>query len=57
MCYDFTYLPILEGDIIRITNYEYDKYSSISAWGKPGGSCDEKVKEKSRKKKGRHVEL
>ena len=29
-----------------MTNYDYDKYFSISAWGKPGVSCDAKVKEK-----------
>ena len=32
----FTYLFILEGYIIRITNYYYDGYFSITAWGKPG---------------------
>ena len=37
-------LPILEGDIIRITNYEYDQYFSIYAWWKLGVSCDAKVK-------------
>ena len=41
--YHFTSLPILEGDIIGITNYDYDKYLSISTWGKPGGSCDKKL--------------
>ena len=42
----FTYLTILEGYIIRITNYDYDTYFSISEWVKSGGSCDTKVKEK-----------
>ena len=40
--YHFTSLPILEGAMIRITNYEYDKYFSIYAWGKSGGPCDAK---------------
>ena len=42
--YHFTCLPILEGYVISITSYEYDKYFSTGAWGKPGGSCDAKVK-------------
>ena len=29
--YYFTCLNILEGDIIKITDYDYDKYFSISA--------------------------
>ena len=33
----FTFLPILEGDIVNISNYDHDKYLSISAWVKPGG--------------------
>ena len=40
----FTCLPILEGDILRITNYDYDIFFSIAAWGKSGGSCDTKEK-------------
>ena len=35
--YHSTRLPILEGYIIRITNYDYDKYFIIKSWGKPGG--------------------
>ena len=35
--YHLTCLPILEGDTIRITNYDHDKYFSISTWGKSGG--------------------
>ena len=31
-------------DIVRIKNYGYDKYFSIYAWRKSGGSCDAKVK-------------
>ena len=42
----FSCLPILEGDIVRIINYEYDKYFSIDAWRKSGGTCDTKVKVK-----------
>ena len=34
--------------IKRITKYDYDKYFSIYAWGKSGGSCDAKVKEKKK---------
>ena len=48
--YNFTFLPIFEVGIISITNNDYDKYFSIEAWGKPGGSCDAKVKEKHQKK-------
>ena len=36
--YHFAYLPILEGGIVRISNYDYDKYFSIDAWVKSGGS-------------------
>ena len=43
-------------DIISITNYDYDRYFSISAWGKLGGSCEAKVKENHQNKKGRNVE-
>ena len=28
--------------MISITNYEYDKYFIIAAWGESGGSCDAK---------------
>ena len=49
--YNFTCFPINEGYILRITNYGYDKYFSISAHGKSGGSRDEKVKVKYQKKK------
>ena len=49
--YHFTCLPILEGYIIIITNYEYDKYFSISTWGKSGASCDIKTKKKNTRKK------
>ena len=45
----FTCLLILEGDIVKITNYDYDKYFCIAAWIKSGGSCAEKLKEKTRK--------
>ena len=48
--YHFNCLPILEGDIIRITNYDYDIYFSISVWGKSDGSCDAEVKVKYQKK-------
>ena len=51
--YHFTCLPILEGDIVRIANYDHDKRSSIHAWGKSAGSCDAKFKEKHQKKKGK----
>ena len=51
--YHFTYLPILEGYIIKITNYYYDKYFSIDAWENLGVSCDAKVKLKYHKKKGK----
>ena len=47
---NFTCLPILEGDIVQIKNYDYDKYFSISAWRKLGGTYDTKVKEKYQKK-------
>ena len=47
--YHFTCSYILEGNIVHIINYEYDKYFSISAWGKSGVSCDSKVKEKYKK--------
>ena len=53
----FTYLPILEGDIIIITNYDCDKHLSIATWGKSGRSYDAKVKVRYLKKKGRNVEL
>ena len=49
--FHFTFLPILEGDIVRISNYDYDKYFSIYAWGKSGGTCDIKVKENTRETK------
>ena len=49
--FHFTFLPILEGDIVRISNYDYDKYFSIYAWGKSGGTCDTKVKENTREKR------
>ena len=45
----FTCFPILEGYITRITNYDYDKYLSISTWGKLCGSCDEKLEIKHQK--------
>ena len=44
-------MPELEGDIVWITNYEFDKYFIIDAWVKSGGSCDVKVKERYKKKK------
>ena len=47
--YRFTCLPILEGGIIRITFYDYDKYFSIAAWRKLGVSCDAKEKVKYQK--------
>ena len=49
--FHFNCLPILEGDIVRISNHDYDKYFSIYAWGKSGGTCDTKVKENTRKTK------
>ena len=51
MVYHFTCLPIMEGDIMRIINYDYDKYFSISAWVKSVGSCDAKVKGKKQNSK------
>ena len=51
-----TCLNILEGDITSITNYDYYKYFSISAWGISGGSCDAKEKDKYQKKKGINIE-
>ena len=45
----FTCLPILEGDIISMTNYDYDKHFSISAGGEYGGLCDAKVRGKYQK--------
>ena len=47
--YHFTCLRIPERYIIRITKYDYDKYFSIAAWRKLGGSCDAKVKGKPQK--------
>ena len=44
--YHFTCFTVLEGDIVRIRNYDYDKYFKIAAWGKSGGTCDAKVKDK-----------
>ena len=41
--YHFTYLPLLEGYIVHIKNYDYDKYLSIDAWVKSGEKCDAKV--------------
>ena len=41
--YHFTCFIILEGGIVQIANYDYDKYFSIYAWGKSGGSCGAKV--------------
>ena len=46
----FICLSILEGGIIRITNYDYDKYFSFAARGKLDGLCDTKLKEKYKKK-------
>ena len=39
----------MEGDIVIIKNYDNDKYFSIAAWGKSGGTYDEKVKENTGK--------
>ena len=37
---------------------DYDKYFSIESWGKSGGLCDSKEKEKHQKQiKGRNVDL
>ena len=47
----FTCLPITKGCIVQITNHDYDKYFSISALEKSGGTCDPKVKGKYQKKK------
>ena len=49
--YHLICFTIPEGDIIRITNNDYDKYFSISEWRKSGGSCDAKVKVKYQKGK------
>ena len=40
----------MEGDIVHITNYDYDKYFSIPAWGKSGVTCDAKERGKYQKK-------
>ena len=45
----------MEGDITRITNYDYYKYFSIVAWGKSGGSCDAKVKGKYHKNEMKEI--
>ena len=51
-------LTILEGYINRITTYDYDIYFSVALWGKYGGSCGSKVKEKYHtKQKEINVEL
>ena len=47
----FTSLPILEGAIIRKSNYEYNKYFSIYTRRKSGVAYDRKI-EKHPKKKG-----
>ena len=47
--FHLTCLPILEGYILPIENYDYDKYFSTAAWGKSGGTCDAKVKGKYQK--------
>ena len=35
--------------MVRIANYDYDKYFSIYALVKSGGTCDERVKGKHQK--------
>ena len=45
----FTCLYIMDGDILWIVNYGYDKYFSIAAWRESGGTCEAKVKEKWQK--------
>ena len=40
--YYFACLPILEGDITRIANNDYDENFIISELGKSGGPCDVK---------------
>ena len=45
MFYHLTCLPILEGDIICISNYYYEKYFSIYAWVNSGVPGDAKVKD------------
>ena len=55
--YHFTCLPILEGDIEHITNFDYDKYLSIAACGKSGVSYDEEVKVNTIKRNGSIFEL
>ena len=52
--YHFTCFHILEGAIIRITKYDYNKYFSITALAISGGSCDLK---KQKQKEGRNVDL
>ena len=47
--YYFTCLPIMEGDIVRISNYDYDKYFIIYEGGGSGVSCDVRVKEKHKR--------
>ena len=36
----------MEGDIVRMSKYDYDKYFSIAVWVKSGVSRGAKVKEK-----------
>ena len=56
--YHFNFLTVLGGCIIRVTNYYYGKYFSISILVKSGGSCDAKVKLiYYKKRKGINVEL
>ena len=36
-------MPILKVNTLYISNYDHDKYFSISAWEKPGVSCGTKI--------------
>ena len=49
--YNFAFLPVLEVDIVWITNYEYDKYFSMATYLKLGGTFDSKVRVKYHKNK------
>ena len=53
--YHFTCLYISEGYIIRISDYDCDIYLIIASWRKSVGSCDEKLKENTRKKKREEI--
>ena len=43
----------MEGYIVRITKYDYDKYYGIVAWVKSDGTCDAKLEDKYQKKESK----